>query len=148
MPASCRVDDVEREADGDRLAVAKAMLGHRLELVSRPVTEIERPRAPQLERIAIATDMREVQFGGPADQRREDGHVAVGNVLDVGFEIAIEPRVAQQGDLHGFRDAADAVAVAEGFQKPRIVDHRERRDERADEVLLAKEIDTVLDGEP
>src|SRR5436190_11924565 len=143
-----RIDDVECQADGDRLAVAKTMLGHRLELVSRPVTEVERPRATQLERIAVATDMREVQFGGPADQRREDRQVAVGNVLDVRFEIAIEARIPQQGDFHRFRDAADAVAMAEGFQKPRIVDDRERRNERADEVLLAKEIDAVLDGEP
>src|SRR6185369_14947765 len=89
VPLSHRIDDVECQADRNCLAVAKAMLRHRLELVSGPVAEIERPRATQLERIAVATDMREVQFGGPPDERREDRQVAVGDVLDVRFEIAI-----------------------------------------------------------
>ena len=76
VPFLDRVDDVERDADRDGLAVAEPMMRHRLELVRRPVAEIERPRAAQLERIAAAADVREVQLGGAPDQRCQDRQVA------------------------------------------------------------------------
>src|SRR5690606_24409754 len=44
-----RVEGVQRDADRHRLAVAELEIGQALELVRRPVTEIERACRPELE---------------------------------------------------------------------------------------------------
>ena len=83
-----RIGHVERDPDGDGLAVAQPMTRHRLQLMGGPVAEIQRTRAAQLERIAVAADVRQVQFGRAANQRREHRDLAVGDLVDVRFEIA------------------------------------------------------------
>ena len=58
---------VERDPDRHCFAVAEAKIGQRLELVRGPVPEVERARGAELERIARAGDVFEVQHGAAAD---------------------------------------------------------------------------------
>src|SRR5882672_453731 len=51
------VGRVDGEADRHRLAMAQPVMRHRLELVRRPVTEVERTGAAELERVAGGRDV-------------------------------------------------------------------------------------------
>ena len=62
----------------------------------------------------------------------------------VGRDVFEERRVLEQRHLHRFDDAGDAIAALERLEKIEIVDDRERRHERAGEVLLAEQVDAVL----
>jgi hypothetical protein len=53
--------------------------------------------------------------------------------------------ILDQGRLHRLRQAAAPIAIRQGREKRRIVDHGERRSERAEVVLLAERVDPVLD---
>ena len=64
-------------------------------------------------------------------------------VLDPGEER----RVLEQRDLDRLRDAGQPVAVGQREQQVEVVEHRVRRRERADEVLLAERVDPVLDAD-
>ena len=143
-----RIHDVERDADRDGFAVAQPMVRHRLELVGRPVAEVERPRAAQLERIAVAADVREVQFGGPRGQRRDDGRSPLAMFATLRFEIAEERGVAQQRHLDGLADAADAVARLSVSRNRESLMTANGGDERADEVLLAEQLMLFLTPTP
>jgi len=73
QPGLDRVARVERQPIRDRLAVAQRVVGQDLELVRRPVAEVERPRVAMLERIAAGRDVREVELGAAPDQRLRPG---------------------------------------------------------------------------
>ena len=65
----------------------------------------------------------------------------------VGGDVFEERRVLEQRDLDRFGHAGDAIARFERVQKIQIVDHRERRHERAGKVLLPEQVDAVLDAD-
>ena len=54
---------------------------HRFQLVCGPVTEIERPRAGQLEGIAAVADMPKVQLRGARDQMAKDVDTALHDIV-------------------------------------------------------------------
>ena len=60
----------QREADRDRFAVPQLVVGELLELVRRPVAEVERPRGAELERVAAGGDVLQVQLGAAIDDPR------------------------------------------------------------------------------
>ena len=70
------IADIERHADGDGLTVPQPVARHRFDLVRRPVTEVERARAAELERVAVAADMRQMQFGRAAHDVRKGRTIA------------------------------------------------------------------------
>src|SRR5690606_30025481 len=55
-PLQRRVASIHRDPDRHRLAVPQRVLAERLQLVRRPVTEVQRARAAGLERIAAGRD--------------------------------------------------------------------------------------------
>ena len=63
-----RIRGVQREADGHRLAVAHTVVRQLLQLVRRPVAEIQRPTAARLERIASPANVRDVQRRAAVDE--------------------------------------------------------------------------------
>ena len=71
-----RIGGVERDADRHRFAVPELMVGQPLQLVGRPVPEVERPRRAHLERIAGGRDVVQVQRGGAVDDLLHRRHVA------------------------------------------------------------------------
>ena len=86
------VRGVERDADRDRLAVAQLVVRELLELVRRPVPEVERPRRAELERVAAGGDVVQVQLGAAVHQVRHRRQRALDEVarvvLDPGEERA------------------------------------------------------------
>ena len=118
--------------------------GHLLQLVRRPVTEVERARRAELERIPAGRDVLQME------RRRAPDHllhgVSVprhqrGGVLLQEVEKAAVP---DQRGLHRFRNPAAPIAVGERRQEAEVVDHGERRRERAQVVLLPVGVDAVL----
>jgi hypothetical protein len=62
-----RVSEVESHADGHGLSMPQTIRRHRLELVGGPVAEIKRTRAAQLEGIAVAADVGQMELSGAAN---------------------------------------------------------------------------------
>ena len=58
-----------------------------------------------------------------------------------------ERRVLEQRDLDRLRDAGAPVAVGQRVEQVEVVEHRVRRRERPDEVLLPERVDAVLDAD-
>ena len=108
---------VERDPDRHRFAVPELMAGQPLQLVGRPVTEVQRPRRAHLERIAGGGDVVQMQGGGPVHdllhRRQIAGREQVRPLLDE-FEERV---VLDQRGLHRFRQAAEPVAIGEGRQE-------------------------------
>src|SRR5205823_5148574 len=71
-----RIQGVDRQADGDRLAVPEPEVGHRLGPVRRPVAEVERPGLVRLERVPPSGDVAAVPLGGVADHWQGGREVA------------------------------------------------------------------------
>ena len=142
-----RVGAVERNADADRFAVAEPVVGQLFELVRGPVAEVERPRRPVLERIAAGGD---VLRGAARRDRRITcsigGQVASDKRRGVLLEKLEERGIPDERGLDRLRDPAAPVAVATASEKRDVVDHRERRREGAEVVLLAERVDAVLDA--
>ena len=139
-----RVDSVDRDADGDRFAVPERAGGHRLQLVSRPVAEIERAGAAHLERITGGRDVGEVDRCAPPDQLRERLARAGRERRGVLVQPAEELGIADQRDFYRLGLAGDRVAPIERFEESLVAQHRPRRRERAEEVLRAEQVHAVL----
>ena len=67
-----------------------------------------------------------------------------GATLAEGLE---QRRLLQQRDFDGLGKAADEVSIGEGRKERRVIDHRPGDGECAEPVLLAEEIDPVLDAD-
>ena len=130
-----RIGAVQRDAQPDGLAVAQRVVTQQLELVGRPVAEVQRTRAAGLERVAGAADVLEVELGAAANDRAErlEGAVAYGG----GFahEQLEERGVADQRDLDRLGQSSAAIALWQRGDEIEVVDHRIRRGEAADGVL-------------
>ena len=87
------------------------MTRHRLELVRGPVAEVERPRAAELERIAVAADVREVQLGGPSNRPASSTSSRRRRCRGVAPRCLEERRVAQQRHLDRLGHAGDPIAL-------------------------------------
>ena len=135
------------EADGDGLAVAQLVARQRLELVRRPVAEVQRPRGAELERVAARRDVGEVKLGAAIHELLHGGRRAPAQ----GDRVRLDPReergVADQRDLDRLRDPRAPVAIGQRLEEVEVVEHRVRRGERPDEVLLAEAVDAVLDAD-
>src|SRR5690606_24311409 len=107
---------VEREPERDRLAVAQRMIGQQLELVGRPVAEVERSRAAGLEGIAGSADVLEVQLGAATDRRLERRELALRQRGGVALERREEHRIADQRDLDRLRETGQAIAQRQAAQ--------------------------------
>ena len=70
-----RVGNIQRQPDGDRLAVVQNMASHLFQLVRGPVAEVERPGRPHLERVAACADVLDVQCGAAIDKLLHGRHV-------------------------------------------------------------------------
>ena len=78
------VGRVQRDADRDRLAVPQLVVGEPLELVRRPVPEVQRPLRAELERVAAGGDVVQVQLGAAVHElrhRRQRALVEIGRVV-------------------------------------------------------------------
>ena len=124
--------------------MAQGVVRQRLELVGRPVTEIQGSRGAALERIAAARDLAHMQPRAMPHQRLErvrlEGRERRGLTLDPVKEAAI----ADQSDLDGFGHAGPLVARRQHVEKGLVVDHREGRREGSEQILETESIDRVL----
>ena len=103
---ACRIRRVHRHADRHRLAVRQLAVGHALEPVRQPVTEIERPCAACLERVATERDVPPVQFRTARDDRHCGSHVPRADRRSVALDPREQLGITQQGDLHRLAEAA------------------------------------------
>lgn len=105
-----RVKHVQRDADGDGLAVPKLVFRELLQLVRRPVAEIQRARAAELEGIAAGGNVVQVQFGATVDEPLHRRWLERGQRLGVALDGVEELRVTDARDLHGLDVAGALVA--------------------------------------
>src|SRR2546428_13539419 len=103
------MDGGEGEADRPRLGVAEPVPAERLQLVSDPVTEVEGPRAAELEGITGGRDVIEVEPGALPHQRGGGVRVAGGEPRPMALQPLEERRVADQRDLDGPGHAGDGL---------------------------------------
>ena len=108
-----RVDRIERDADRHRLAVTQLVFGKLLELVRRPVPEIERTRRAKLKRIARGRDVVHVQLGTAIDQPLHCRRFEIPQRHRVAFERLEKFPVADARHLHRLDDGADRLG--QGF---------------------------------
>src|SRR4029079_7529668 len=92
-------------------------------------------------------DVPEVERRGAPYDLLHRGRFASDERGGVGFEELEEAAVLDERRLDRLRDASAPVAVLQRREKAEVVDHRERRGERAEVVLLAERVDAVLDAD-
>src|SRR5579859_5654273 len=139
-----RVNHVERDADGDGFAVPDLEVGKLLQLVGRPVAEIEWTRRTQFERIAAGCNVVEMQFGTALNQPLHGGWFKRGELFRVTLQFREKFRIADAGDLYSLDVAATLIPRRERGEQVEIVDDGVRRRERADEILFAERVDAVF----
>ena len=144
MARSACVNHVQRDADRNRFAVPDSELGELLQLVCRPVPEIERTRRAKLEWVAGGGDVVDVQFGAAMDQLSHRFRREVRQGLGIGFDPLEELTVANQRHLHRLDVAVTLVPIAERGEQVKIIDHRIRRGKGSDKILFAKGVDSVF----
>src|SRR3989442_12058415 len=82
-----RIKGVQGDTDGHRFAVADFVFGKLLELMRRPMAEIQRAGGAELERIARSDDMVQVQLSAAKNEPLHGG----------GLELAQKLRLALEG---------------------------------------------------
>src|ERR1700759_2197298 len=124
--------------------MAQGVARERLELVGRPVTEVQGARGAALEGIAAARDLAHMEPRATQHQRFErvrfEGRERRGLTLDPVKEGAI----ADQSDLDGFGHTGPLVARRQDVKKSLVVDHREGRRKGPEQILETESIDRVL----
>ena len=120
-----RINHVQRDADGDGFAVADLEIGKLLQLVRRPMAEIQRTRRAELKRVAARGDVIEVQFGAAVDQPLHRRRFERSQFFRVAFDFVEKFRVADAGDFHGLDVAGAFVARFERGEQVEIVDDGE-----------------------
>ena len=68
-------------------------------------------------------------------------------MIGVALQPVEEIAVADERHLDRLGHSGNAVACLQGVDEIHVIDHRERRREGADEVLLTVQVDTVLDAD-
>ena len=111
-----RVNHVQRDADGDGLAVGNVEMRKLLQLVRRPVAEVQRARGAGLKRIAAGGDVVEVQFGAAADEVLHRVRLERGELFGVAFDLVKKFCVADAGDFHGLDVAGCACRAGRAWR--------------------------------
>src|SRR5205807_2882820 len=130
--------------DADGLPVTQAVTGQRFELVRRPVPEIEGARAPELEGIARGRNVRQVKLGAAPYELGDRGQLARRERRRLAPQPLKERAITNERHFDRFGHAGKQITLAEGLEKPRVVDDSARRRVCSDEVLLPDNIDTAL----
>ena len=146
--SACRIRRIHGHTDRHGLAMRQLAVGHAFEPVRQPVAEIERPRAPRLERVATERDVPPVQLRAPRDDGHCRGHVARADRRGIPLDPHEQLVIAQQGDLHRLAESTAPRPVGRCREQVLVAHHRVRHRKGADEVLLAPEVHAVLDGHP
>ena len=81
-----RVERIERHADGHGRRVRQLIVGHRLELVGRPVAEIQRPAGAGFKRITTTRDVPRMEQRGTLDADFQDFRIEGGEQLEIRFD--------------------------------------------------------------
>ena len=142
-----RVHGIHRHPDRHRFAVPQLEPAHALQLVGRPMPEVQRAGFEHLERIAALGDVLQVQQGRAADEGQRRGHIAVPNPFGRLAQVVEQRPVLQQRDFHRFGEPAEKIAIAQRLQQLCVVDHRPGRRKTAQPILLLKQVDAVLDAD-
>ena len=90
---------VEREADGDSLAVGEAMGGHRFELMGRPMAKVEGPGGTELEGIATGGNMTGVEFGGATNGPANSREISLSESGRLGLEGGEEGGILEESNF-------------------------------------------------
>ena len=142
-----RIARVERDTDGDSLAVIELIFCQLLELVRGPMTEIQRTRRPHFERVAAKPDLAHVKLGAGLDKMIKMRPGKARKRIRMGFEPLEKLAVAYQGNLHGFSHACSLLAQRQHVDEGAVIDDRPGRRKGADQVLETEQIDGVLDAD-
>src|ERR1700722_1127286 len=118
-----------------------------LELVRRPVAEIERPCRTHFEGITAEPDLAHVEFGASLDEMIQMRPGKAGELGRVGLEPIKKLAVADQRYLHRFGHAGPLYAWRQRIDEGTVVDDRPWRGERADEIFQAEMVDRILDAD-
>ncbi|MEI2678835.1 MAG: hypothetical protein V9G29_13785 [Burkholderiaceae bacterium] len=112
-----RIAGVERQTDGNRLAVSQLVSSQGLQLVCGPMPVVQRAGAPRLERISAMSDLPHVQFRAAPDHAAHRCALAGTQRVRTGFEPLEEQPVADQRHLHRLGDPGNLVARLQRAQE-------------------------------
>ncbi len=140
------VDGVDGQADGDRLAVPQLKPAHHLQLVRRPVPEIQRPRLPLFERVPPLGNVPQVPEGRAADDGQGLVPLPAADGRRIPPQVVQQLGILQQGHLHRLGKSAHKIPLAKAVQQARVVDHPPGGGEGSHPVFLAKQVDAVFDS--
>src|SRR5262245_8304484 len=118
--------------------MADPIFGQLLELVRRPMPEIQRPGGPELERISGGGDVIEMQLGAAINQPFHGSRLEVVQCASIAFKGFKKNLVANERHLDRLNITGALVAGRKGGEQLKIIDHCERRAEGADEILFPK----------
>ena len=142
-----RISYIECETDRDRFRVADAKIGKLLELVRRPVSEIERTRGTELERIAPFANVTDVELGRPANQRVHRHRLETIERVRGAFDLREEIAISNQRDLDCLDVTGRFPRVRQDAQEFGVVDDGKGRRKRADEIFLSKSVHGIFDAD-
>src|ERR1019366_791347 len=127
-----RINHIQCDADGDGLAVGNVKVRQLLQLVRRPVAEVERAGGAGFKRITAGRNMVQVQFGATADEPFHRLRLEGGKLPGVALQFFKKYRVADAGDFHRLDEAGAFVARGERREQVEIVDDGKRWRKGAD----------------
>ncbi len=139
-----RINYIERDANGDGLAMADFVFRKLFEFMRGPMAEIERTGGAELEGVAGGGDVMEMEFGAAMDETLHGLRIEGAELGGVGFDGFEKLPVANKSDFDSLDVAGAFVAVRERQEQVGIIHHGEGRGEGADEILFAKGIDAVF----
>src|SRR5258707_8753803 len=123
-------------------------MGKLLQLMRRPVAEVQGPRGAKLEGVATRRDVVKVQLRAAVNQPEHGLHISVNESICLFLDEVEELDIFEQCHLDSLRDTTAPVTRGQRHQKIGIVEHGHRGRKCAEEVLLPEGVDTILDAYP
>src|SRR6266850_1530883 len=123
----------------------QAVFGNLLQLVCRPMAEIQRSSRTKLEGVARSRDVVKVEISATINQPLHRRRLELAQQTRVAFYSLEKILVANECYLHSFDVTRSFIARGKKRQQLEIVNHGERRSKCADEILLAERVNAIFD---
>src|SRR5439155_20034796 len=121
----------------------QAIFGNLLQLVRRPMAEIQRASRAELERIAGSSDVVQVELGAKINQPLPRRWLELAQQRRIAFYRLEKFFVTNERYLHSFDVTRPFIARRKKGQQLEIVNDCEWRSECPDEILFAERINAI-----
>lgn len=143
-----RIQRVQGKTHRHRRRMKKLIRRHRLQLMRRPVPEIQRPARPRLKRVSTGRNMLGMQQGGLFHTRLQDRRLQLGQGIAIFLNPFKKLTIPHQRDFHRLNQPRTPRRLRLGVEKIEIIDHRIRHGEGAHPIFLPKRIDRAFHTHP